>query len=70
MKEMLDLVRAGIPAGERGVFVAGILAAAVVGYLAIAGLIRFLQRHSTDVFVAYRIALGVTLLLLIAAGVR
>lgn len=70
LKEMLDLAQEGIPAGERGVFVAGILAAAVVGYLAIAGLIRFLQRHSTDVFVAYRIALGVTLLLLVAAGFR
>lgn len=69
-KEMIDLAQEGVPAGERGIFVAGVLAAAVVGYLAVAGLIRFLQRHSTDVFVVYRIALGVTLLVLVTAGFR
>lgn len=69
-KEMIDLAQEGVPAGERGIFVAGVLAAALVGYLAIAGLIRFLQRYSTDVFVVYRLVVGVTLLLLIGAGFR
>ena len=69
-KEMIDLLREGVPAGERGIFVAGILAAAAVGYLAIAGLIRFLQRYSTDAFVVYRIVVGVSLLVLIAAGFK
>jgi undecaprenyl-diphosphatase len=68
--EMLDLFREGIPDGERDVFAAGVLTAMVVGYLTIAGLLRFLQRHSTDVFVIYRIALGVGVLALIVAGVR
>ncbi|HBY46257.1 MAG TPA: UDP-diphosphatase, partial [Chloroflexi bacterium] len=44
LKETIGLVRDGIPAGEHGVFVAGVASAAIVGYLAIAGLIRFLQR--------------------------
>ena len=68
--EMIDLAREGIPAGERGVFVAGVLTAAIVGYIAIAGLMRFLQHRSVDVFVIYRIVLGLSLLSLVAAGFR
>ena len=49
-----------------------ILVAAVVsaisGYLSIAFLLRYLQRHSTFVFVGYRIALGILLFLLLASG--
>ena len=40
----------------------------VVGYLSIAFLLRYLQRHSTFVFVAYRIALGLILIGLIVGG--
>ena len=70
LREMVDLARDGIPAGERGVFIAGVLTAAIVGYVAIAGLMRFLQHRSTDVFVIYRLGLGVSLLLLVLAGFR
>ena len=45
----------------------GILAAAVVSWLAIAWLLRFLQRHSTWIFVAYRLAFGVAILLWLRA---
>ncbi|HEV8485381.1 MAG TPA: undecaprenyl-diphosphatase UppP [Blastocatellia bacterium] len=41
---------------------------AVVGYLSIAFLLRYLHRHSTFVFVAYRIALGLILIGLILSG--
>jgi undecaprenyl-diphosphatase len=41
----------------------GILSAAVVSWLAIAWLLRFLQQHGTWVFVAYRLLFGVVLLL-------
>ena len=41
---------------------------AVVGYLSIAFLLRYLQKHSTFVFVAYRIALGLILIGLILSG--
>jgi undecaprenyl-diphosphatase len=41
---------------------------AVSGYLSIAFLLRFLQRHTTYAFVGYRIALGVVLILLLMTG--
>jgi undecaprenyl-diphosphatase len=41
----------------------GILSAALVSWLAIAWLLRFLQQHSTWVFVAYRLLFGVGILL-------
>jgi len=40
----------------------------VSGYLAIAWLLRFLTTHSTVIFVVYRVALGVVVLALTAAG--
>jgi undecaprenyl-diphosphatase len=43
--------------------VVGILSAAVVSWLAIAWLLRFLQNHGTWVFVAYRLVFGVVILL-------
>lgn len=43
--------------------VAGIVTAAVVSWLAIAWLLRFLQQHSTWWFVGYRLLFGVSLLL-------
>ncbi len=43
--------------------------AGVVGYLSIAFLIDFLKKHTTGVFIVYRIALGILLLVLVARGV-
>jgi undecaprenyl-diphosphatase len=40
----------------------------VVGYLAIAWLMKFLQKYSTGVFVGYRILLGVTILAMFSYG--
>ena len=45
------------------------LLAFVVGYASIAFLLRFLASHSTYVFVAYRVVLGVVVLALTGAGV-
>jgi undecaprenyl-diphosphatase len=45
------------------------LGAFIVGYASIAFLLRWLVRHSTAVFVAYRVALGVLVLALAGAGV-
>jgi undecaprenyl-diphosphatase len=41
----------------------------IVGYASIAFLLRWLARHSTAVFVAYRVGLGVLVLALAGAGV-
>ncbi len=70
LREILDVARDGIPAGERGVFVAGILSAFVVGYLAIAGLMQYLSRRSVDIFVIYRVVIGLGILMLLAVGFR
>ena len=44
------------------------IVSAISGYLSIAFLLRYLQRHSTFLFVGYRIALGILLFLLLASG--
>ncbi len=44
------------------------IVAAISGYLSIAFLLRFLQKHTTFLFVIYRIALGVLLIALLMAG--
>lgn len=44
------------------------IVSAISGYLSIAFLLRFLQRHTTYVFVGYRIALGLLLIALLATG--
>lgn len=69
-KQLLDLVREGIPAGELDVFIVGVVTSAVVGYLAVAGLMQYIQRRSISVFVYYRIVVGCFILTLIAAGFR
>ena len=43
--------------------------AGVVGYASIAFLIRFLKKHSTWVFIGYRVAAGVVLAVLVWRGV-
>ena len=42
--------------------VVGVLSAALVSWIAIAWLLRFLRQHSTWVFVAYRLVFGIVLL--------
>ncbi|WP_448575995.1 undecaprenyl-diphosphatase UppP [Thermomicrobium sp.] len=64
--EMLELMRTGLPAEERIVFFAGVISAAITGFLAIAFLLRFLQRFSTGIFILYRVALGLVLLVLVS----
>ncbi|WP_242050529.1 undecaprenyl-diphosphate phosphatase [Oculatella sp. FACHB-28] len=48
--------------------IVGIISTFIFSYLSIAWLIRFLQRQSTWVFVWYRLAFGLSLLLAIASG--
>ncbi len=69
--KMLELLRQGLPAGERTAFLLGMATAAVVGYIAIRFLLGYLQKNSLALFVYYRLALGAIVLglfLLRAAG--
>lgn len=60
-------VAAGDGPGLASAIVATVLAF-VVGYAAIAWLLRYLTRHPTTVFVAYRVVLGLLLFGLLAGG--
>jgi undecaprenyl-diphosphatase len=64
-KGLLDTVTSGLDAGQLGVFAIGLAASALSGFAAIWALLRYLQRASTAVFIAYRIALGLLLLALV-----
>ena len=69
-KKLIDVLQEGLPSTAMSSFIAGILASGVVGYLAIKLLLRYLQQHSTFVFVYYRIALGIILFLAFWRGLR
>ncbi len=64
LKKGLELHREGFPREMHMQFLLGILVAALVGYLVIAVLIRFLERRTFRIFVIYRIMLGVIVLAL------
>jgi undecaprenyl-diphosphatase len=51
-----------------GALIVSTALAFVVGYWSIAFLLRYVARHSTIVFVVYRVALGVLVLVLVATG--
>jgi undecaprenyl-diphosphatase len=68
--ETSKLMDNGLPADERAHFMVGMISAAVVGYLTIAFLLRYLQRNSTLVFVVYRFVVGIALLVFVAFGFR
>ncbi len=66
-KKVLD---AGLDADQLTMFLAGGITAAIVGYLTIAFLLRFLRTNSTLIFVGYRLIIGAALLVLVAIGFR
>jgi undecaprenyl-diphosphatase len=62
-KKMIDILKAGLGADQITPFIVGIISSGIIGYLAIAFLMRYLQTHNTYLFVVYRIALGIVVLL-------
>lgn len=65
LKAVYDLYKlGGLSPDQQTNFVIGILVSALTGALAINVLIRFLRHHSTIVFVAYRILLGILVIAL------
>jgi undecaprenyl-diphosphatase len=61
LKSLVDVIQEGMSSSEVANFIAGGVAAAVVGFITIWGLLQFLQRQSTMVFVVYRIIFGLFL---------
>jgi len=59
-----ELRKEGLPAGMHAPFILGILVSAIVGYAAIAWLIRYLQANTLRVFIIYRIVAGVVVIAL------
>jgi undecaprenyl-diphosphatase len=70
LKGVKDVAFGGLPPGSAGPFVVGMIAAAVVGLVAIWVLLGYVRRHTYSVFVIYRLALAATILIVIAAGWR
>jgi len=64
LKKGMEIRHAGLPHEMRLPFLCGAFVSALVGYLVIGVLIRYLERRTFKVFVVYRIALGVIVLLL------
>jgi undecaprenyl-diphosphatase len=59
-----ELKKEGLPAGMHLPFMVGVLVSAMVGYAAIAWLMRYLQANSLKVFIVYRLVLGVIVIAL------
>ena len=61
-KSLYDVASEGMSSHDVALFVAGGISAAIVGFLTIWGLLRFLERKSTMVFIVYRVVFGLFLL--------
>ena len=66
----LEVVKDGLPPGTAMPFLAGMGAAALSGIAAIWFVLAYLKRHNFNIFVIYRIVVGVGVLILVVAGVR
>jgi undecaprenyl-diphosphatase len=63
--ELKDAVKESVPVGS---LVVGAVVSFVVAYASIAWLLRFVAGHKITLFVPYRVALGVVLLVLLSTG--
>ena len=66
--ELKDLIATGAASAGLVSLISALISSAVFSYLAIAWLIKFLQRRSTWVFVWYRLGFGVFILAALALG--
>src|SRR5207249_529314 len=69
-KKTLDILRSGLGFEQLTPFIVGIVSSGIVGYIAIAFLMRYLQTHNTFLFVFYRILLGIVVLVVFWSGIR
>ena len=66
----LEVAKDGLPAGTAMPFAVGMVSAALSGIAAIWFVLAYLKRHNFNIFVLYRIVVGVGVLILVVAGVR
>jgi len=66
----LFVLGGGIPDGFAGAFLVGIVVSGLSGFAAVAFLIRLLRTRTFAPFVAYRVAAGLTVVVLAASGLR
>jgi len=64
VKKLIDIAHEGLPSGQELPFTVGIVVSAAFGLLSIAALMHYLQTRSTFIFIYYRIALGIAVLIL------
>jgi len=69
-KGLKDVAFGTLPPGSGGPFVVGMLAAAVTGLVAIWALLGYLRRNDYTIFVVYRLAAALAILIIIASGIR
>jgi undecaprenyl-diphosphatase len=65
----VDLAQTGLQ-GHAAEFVAGMVASAISGFVVIWGVLRYLKRHDFMIFLWYRVAVAVVVLVLILADIR
>ncbi|MDQ3311841.1 MAG: undecaprenyl-diphosphate phosphatase [Actinomycetota bacterium] len=68
--KMVGLIAEGIPDGLHLPMVVGVVTSGLAGWFAVWGTIRFVQTRSFTPFVIYRVALGIAVLVIVAAGWR
>jgi undecaprenyl-diphosphatase len=68
--KLVQLATNGMPPRMLAPFVVGTIAAAISGLAAIWFLLDYLRTHTFAIFVAYRLIVGVSLLVVILAGLR
>lgn len=66
--KMMHLVRHGIEPGMALPMLAGVVVSAVVGYISVAFLLRFVQNRTLWSFVWYRVATGIGVIVLLGTG--
>ncbi len=66
--EMLKAYKAGVGSENWGDVAIGFVVSAIVAFIAVKWLLRYIQTHRYTAFAAYRIALGAALLLFLPAG--
>ncbi|HWK79395.1 MAG TPA: undecaprenyl-diphosphatase UppP [Thermomicrobiales bacterium] len=66
VKAILDAADKGMTQHEVVLFIVGAVTAGIVGFATIWGLLKFLQRQDTMVFVIYRVVFGLFLFLMLA----